>query len=318
MAGERSILIYSQVSEAEQKFDYFLTGLIGALCGYIGQNFVSTKLGWNSATIELVAILILVSSFCCSLWRILLHIAIKGINADALHINEAKQKLIIASKHGQPKGPTDNDFIRDDSTGMVIPMSEVPKAIETISNFEKEMTELMAAKQKKAKITGIFRASFLIVGFLTLIFSRVSKAYDGAAESFAGKCVGISDGDIISVMHDGKAEKIRLAGIDCPEKSQDFGEKAKKFTSGLVFNKNVGVEVQDHDQYNRTVGVVTVGKVNVNRELVKNGMAWNYVKYSNDKTLADLEAEARKNHVGLWCVTNQVPPWEFRKRQKAK
>jgi endonuclease YncB( thermonuclease family) len=55
------------------------------------------------------------------------------------------------------------------------------------------------------------------------------------ADTFAGKVVGVTDGDTISVMRAGRAVKVRLHGIDCPEGGQDFGRRAKQFMSGLVF-----------------------------------------------------------------------------------
>ncbi len=76
------------------------------------------------------------------------------------------------------------------------------------------------------------------------------------AADFTGRVVGISDGDTITVLHNGKGERIRLHGIDCPEKRQAFGNRAKQFTSNLVFAKTVTVQVLDRDRYGRTVGVV--------------------------------------------------------------
>src|SRR2546422_9117216 len=102
-----------------------------------------------------------------------------------------------------------------------------------------------------------------------------------ASIHFTGKVVGVTDGDTISVMHNGRAEKIRLHGIDCPEKGQAFGQRAKQFTSTLVFGKEVTVTVQDSDKYGRTIGEVTLldGRV-LNHELVKAGLAWWYRKYA--------------------------------------
>ncbi len=68
--------------------------------------------------------------------------------------------------------------------------------------------------------------------------------------------VGVSDGDTITVLHKGKPERIRLNGIDCPEKRQAFSRRAKQFTSNLVFAKTVTVQALDQDRYGRTVGVV--------------------------------------------------------------
>ena len=78
------------------------------------------------------------------------------------------------------------------------------------------------------------------------------------AQSFSGKCVSITDGDTIGVLKEGKEVKIRLDGIDCPEKGQDFGSKAKRFTSNLVFDKKVDVHQKDIDKYGRIVARIIV------------------------------------------------------------
>ncbi len=116
------------------------------------------------------------------------------------------------------------------------------------------------------------------------------------------------------MLHNGKGERIRLHGIDCPEKRQAFGNRAKQFTSGRVFGKTVTVTVMDVDRYGRTVGEVILpdGKV-LNHELVRAGLAWWYRKYApDDGTLAQLEADARAAKRGLWADAEPVPPWEWR------
>lgn len=133
---------------------------------------------------------------------------------------------------------------------------------------------------------------------------------------FTGKVVGVSDGDTISVMHNGKAERTRLSGIDCPEKGQPFGQRAKQFTSELVFGKEVTVTVLDTDRYGRTVGEVKLldGQV-LNQELVKAGLAWWYRQYApKDATLEHLETEAKSAKRGVWADPHPVPPWEWRHR----
>ncbi len=136
------------------------------------------------------------------------------------------------------------------------------------------------------------------------------------AEVFSGKCVGVSDGDTVSVMRDGQAVKVRLAAIDCPESKQDYGTKAKQFTSGLVFQRTVSVDESGKDQYGRFIGTVTVNGTNVCCELVRNGLAWHYTRYSKDATLARLEKEARAAKVGVWSLPAPIPPWEFRSARK--
>ncbi|MHC9064020.1 thermonuclease family protein [Nitrospira sp. CMX1] len=117
---------------------------------------------------------------------------------------------------------------------------------------------------------------------------------------FTGKVVSVLDGDTIDVLHNGQAERIRLNGIDCPEKKQPFGQKAKQFTSALVFGKEVTVQPKTIDRHKRTVGdVLLADGTNVNQELVKSGMAWWYRRYSNDDTLGALELEAQQAKRGL-------------------
>ena len=89
------------------------------------------------------------------------------------------------------------------------------------------------------------------------------------AAAWSGKVVGVIDGDSITVLHNGKGEQIRLWGIDCPEKGQDFGARAKEFTSALVFGKVVEVEPVTTDRYGRTVAFVRVGDTLVNEELIR-------------------------------------------------
>ena len=132
---------------------------------------------------------------------------------------------------------------------------------------------------------------------------------------FSGKVVGVSDGDSIKVMHNGKAEKVRLNGIDCPEKGQAFGKRVKQVTSSLAFGRDVRVHTKTMDRYGRTVAEVTLpGGMSLNRELVKQGWCWWFRKYApHDTILSSLEASARKQSLGIWVDARPVPPWEFRK-----
>jgi micrococcal nuclease len=132
------------------------------------------------------------------------------------------------------------------------------------------------------------------------------------AQQFTGKCVAVTDGDTIGVLRDGKEIKVRLDGIDCPELGQDFGSKAKKFTSNLVFNREVQIRQTDIDKYGRTVARVIVDGKDVSLELVKAGLAWFYREYSHDTTLAAAEKAARDNEEGLWALSNPVAPWDYR------
>lgn len=137
---------------------------------------------------------------------------------------------------------------------------------------------------------------------------------------FKSRCVAVTDGDTIKVLRHGREERVRLNGIDCPEKGQPFGTQAKQATSDLVFGKTVTVEVRDVDRYGRLVADVALPSgVRVNEELVRQGMAWWYREYAKDNaTLAQLESEARSARRGLWASRDSIAPWEWRKREKAE
>ncbi len=128
------------------------------------------------------------------------------------------------------------------------------------------------------------------IATLPLLLSIALVASQTLAADFTGRVVGVSDGDTITVLHNGKGERIRLHGIDCPEKRQAFGNRAKQFTSTLVFGKTVTVQALDQDRYGRTVGVVLLpdGR-SLNHELVRAGLAWMYPRYTDEQRVSQLE-----------------------------
>jgi micrococcal nuclease len=130
-----------------------------------------------------------------------------------------------------------------------------------------------------------------------------------------GKVIRIADGDTFTmVFENGFDVRVRLNGIDSPEKKQAFSNRAKQTLSELIYDKEVKVFYENKDRYGRVLGDVFVNDLNVNREMVKRGMAWHYKQYSDDETLARLEVEARNNKTGLWADPNPVAPWEFRSK----
>jgi micrococcal nuclease len=117
-------------------------------------------------------------------------------------------------------------------------------------------------------------------------------------------------------MHDGKAERIRLAQIDCPEKNQPFGQAAKRYVLDVAAHKIVTVEVATVDRYGRTIGEVFLSDgSNFNKQIVGAGYAWQYKRYSKDPEYGDLEEKARAAGLGLWQGKSPIPPWEWRRGQ---
>jgi len=136
-------------------------------------------------------------------------------------------------------------------------------------------------------------------------------------DSFEGRCVKVYDGDTIEVMAGGPTSlRVRLHAIDSPEKGQPFSNAARKRTRELVQGKGVRVEVRDRDQYDRLVARVYVEGSDVSEQLISEGLAWHYTRYSSELALGRAQREARKARRGLWQDPDPVPPWEFRRRRR--
>lgn len=134
-----------------------------------------------------------------------------------------------------------------------------------------------------------------------------------------GRVVAISDGDTVTILDADKTQhKIRLAGIDAPEKKQAFGTKSREALAEMIHEKDVVVEWSSRDKYGRIIGVIRIGERNINREMIAGGWAWHYRQFSKSKGLQAAEDEAREKRRGLWAdEKTPEPPWEFRKQKKA-
>ena len=153
-----------------------------------------------------------------------------------------------------------------------------------------------------------------------IVTIALALACAALAETVIGRVVGVADGDTITVLDSDKAQhKIRLAGIDAPEKKQAFGNRSKESLSELVFDKTVNVETEKRDRYGRQIGKVLVNGQDVNLVQVERGMAWFYRQYQreqspNDRRLYEAAEDAAKaGKRGLWRDVDPVPPWEWRK-----
>lgn len=154
--------------------------------------------------------------------------------------------------------------------------------------------------------------------FLRVAALLMACAASSAAASFSGRVVRVLDGDTLEVLEGATPRRVRLHGVDCPERNQPYGSRARQFTAQLAFGRTVTVVIRDRDRYGRLVGEVLLpdGR-NLNRELLAAGYAWWYRRYSRDLRLAVLEWMARWRKRGLWQDPHPVPPWEWRKRPKS-
>jgi endonuclease YncB( thermonuclease family) len=160
-----------------------------------------------------------------------------------------------------------------------------------------------------------------------LLFMALGAAH---ADTLTGRVVGVTDGDTITVLDANRQQhKIRLGGIDAPEKAQPFGQRSKENLSRLVFNKEVQVDWTKRDRYQRIVGKVWVQPsdcptcpmtLDAGHAQITVGLAWWYRKYANEQPSQDRgqyefsEQEAKARRVGLWSEPDPVPPWEWRRR----
>ena len=167
-------------------------------------------------------------------------------------------------------------------------------------------------------------------GYLSPIF--VTLFMSAAYADISGKVVAVIDGDTIKVLdYDSVQHKVRLTGIDAPEKSQPFGNVSRKHLASMVAGKDVRVETSKNDRYGRVLGKVWVqprdcsvcGKtLNANHAQILSGMAWWYQYYAKDQSPEDQGRyetavdEARKRKLGLWSEPSPIPPWVWRRGQR--
>ena len=144
-----------------------------------------------------------------------------------------------------------------------------------------------------------------------------------SGEFIEGAVVGIADGDTVTVLDaSNRKYKIRLLGIDAPEKAQPFGKVAKQVLSDRIFEKRVRVQVKAQDRYGRTLGKVLLDGVDINLEMLKEGLVWHYKHYADSQfpgdaeRYAQAETTARSARVGLWDYPNPTEPWNWRQEQK--
>jgi endonuclease YncB( thermonuclease family) len=134
------------------------------------------------------------------------------------------------------------------------------------------------------------------------------------AEVFSAKVIAVIDGDTVLIIRPNhRPEKVRLLNIDAPEKSQPFGTEATQSLSAMVLKRQVKIEVKAEDHYGRLLGELAVDGRNVNEELVKRGMAWEYAGYNKNHHYVVLQNEAQQARRGLWRQTAPKPPWQWRK-----
>ena len=155
----------------------------------------------------------------------------------------------------------------------------------------------------------------ILLSLLIILFSVSINA-----KELVGKVVKVVDGDTITILDANKQQfKIRLGGIDAPEKNQAFGNVSKQSLSEMIAGKEVKIEYNKRGRYGRIIGKVLLGNEDINLEQIKRGLAWHYKQYEREQEVDDRasyaqeEYLAQKDRIGLWKDKNSMPPWDFRK-----
>jgi endonuclease YncB( thermonuclease family) len=143
------------------------------------------------------------------------------------------------------------------------------------------------------------------------------------AEVLVGRVIAVADGDTVTVLDASRQQhRIRLVGIDAPERGQAFGNRARQHLADRVFQREVQVEYDKRDRYGRILGKIVLDGEDINLMMVRDGMAWHYRQFQRDQRpadralYADAEREARATGRGLWADAHPLPPWEFRRQNR--
>ena len=135
------------------------------------------------------------------------------------------------------------------------------------------------------------------------------------AEEFRAKVITVIDGDtVLLVRQSNQPIKVRLVGIDAPEKAQEYGPESKASLLEMVLHKQVLVSSKALDDYGRLLAEISVGGLNVNQEQVRRGMAWDYSRFHGNHELAVLQHEAQQARRGLWASASAIEPSKWRKQ----
>ncbi|TFZ03373.1 thermonuclease family protein [Ramlibacter rhizophilus] len=149
--------------------------------------------------------------------------------------------------------------------------------------------------------------------------------FSAHADVLTGKIVGVADGDTVTLLVRGREQvRVRVAGIDAPEKRQAFGQRSKEALSDCAFGRIAQVERGKTDRYGRVVGKVTVGRVDCGLRQIQSGLAWHYKAYEQEQSrtdrviYAEAEVQARASRRAIWSQHAPEAPWTFRRESHAR
>ena len=169
--------------------------------------------------------------------------------------------------------------------------------------------------------------AFFLIGAVAILATGMSLA-----ETVEGRVIGVADGDTITVLtingSEKRPRKMRIVGIDAPEKAQQFGNVAKEAMSALTFGKDAVADCRSVDRYGRDLCLVRVGQVDIGLRMIEQGLAWHYKQYEREQPVVErasysmAETTAKAARRGIWKDLDggapPMPPWDWRRAKKAE
>ena len=202
-------------------------------------------------------------------------------------------------------------------SGASVSQNDTP-AVTVLSDTNTDTNSSTTDNSKTEDKTGVLDESIQLVPQTPSVSTCEATCTLRHPKILTGKVVSVTDGDTIKILtNDYKTYEVRLLYIDAPERGQDFSKAAKKVLADMVFNKTVKILYEKHDKYGRILGEVYLGNKLINKEMVRQGLAWVYRTYCYDAYYLRLEADARDKFSGLWSQPNPIPPWAYRKDHEA-
>jgi len=138
-----------------------------------------------------------------------------------------------------------------------------------------------------------------------------------------GRVVAVADGDTVTVLDaQQRRHRVRLLGIDAPERAQSWGAESGAYLKGKVLQQEVQVVFAKTDRHGRLVGTLRWQGQDVNLQLLRAGLAWHYKAYAIEQNwlqrwrYARAERRAQGEQIGLWSDPAPLPPWAYRQQQR--